>query len=143
MKKMSRYPSHLPEKGTSSLIGEYNCNYCSEACAQEGRFYVLVPNDKHTALDRKGSFCTPECAAAYNAYRSSGEREHIANRHVLLEREFCRTIVSAPPPMFLWRFNRKSGLQRQTWLADCRRNLTRADFEMVAKEQVVQHQVII
>lgn len=141
--KQTRFDAFpTPEIGSSSLVGYHYCNYCEEPCAQEGRFYILVPNKQQNGFDKKGSFCTPECAAGYNSYLSSvtSSEDHIRARHLLIEREFGRTVRAAPPPKYLKRYNKKDGYYRRDWLQNCRHNLSQSAIEAVKKEMIVNEE---
>lgn len=120
---------------------DYNCSYCQEQMAEYGRFYVLVPNESRSGFKQLGSFCTPECAAACNAYQSSNvESDECNNRHQLIEREFGRRIKPAPPLNMLYHYNKKIGLKRSHWLIQCRQHLSMDEWEIVKMELSIKGQ---
>jgi hypothetical protein len=99
------------------------------------RFYVLASNANNTALERTGSFCSPECSAAVNAYLSkNANTDERAMRHRLLEQEFQRRIKPAPPRNMLFCYNRRTGLHRTQWLPQCRDQLSQDELEVVRLE---------
>jgi hypothetical protein len=118
------------------LSGEYSCCYCREQCASDCRFHIFVSNDAKTQMVPAGPvgnplyFCTPECACGYNKYMSRDPMsESCGNRHRLLEKRYGRRIVCAPPPQLLAQraVPRKNGIERNVWLEECRRELSREE----------------
>jgi hypothetical protein len=102
------------------------CNYCGEPCVERGRFRLPKPSNPKGVGEGLGNFCTPECVAAYNAYRCpANTEEERTTRHALLERIHCRRIVPAPPPSVLG--NATTALPRAQWLAHCRSALCLED----------------
>jgi hypothetical protein len=115
--------------GASSLVGSFKCSYCLEPHAQLDRFQLLVLGD---SIIGKGSFCTPECAAAWNRYKSRAHN-NIDAQHQLLVRRHGRAIYLAPPPSALREW------PRERWLPECRAMLANeADREIAARELVVE-----
>ncbi len=133
---MQRFFHHEPPLavGDSSLSGVYRCNYCREPFAQLGRFQILVSSNDGTQLVAgPGNFCTLECAAAHNAFKSRDVgSDACKNRHALLERRHGRRIAHAPLP----------GVMRETkravWLPACREQLEDDERMLADRELVVE-----
>lgn len=122
--------------GDSSLVGVYRCDYCHEPFAQLGRFQILVSNDDCTQfVPGKGNFCTPECAAGHNTYKSrDAGSDACKNRHALLERRYGRRIACAPMPRVL----RSGTVRRAAWLTQCREQLEHEERIVAERELYVE-----
>lgn len=109
------------------LTGPFECDYCKLHCAQRERFSVW-----HTETVTSGTFCQPECAAAYNRYcmhTDAGCQE----RHALLEFRYKRRIQCAPTRKQIHQEN----MQRSEWLATCREQLDDEERHVVEQQMVV------
>ncbi|MBX9636407.1 MAG: hypothetical protein K2Q45_02510 [Nitrosomonas sp.] len=113
-------------KGDSSLVGVFTCNYCKRKCAEHGRFQVFA-DDRFVG---EKNFCLPECAAAFNLYKSNAEEAQ--TRHYLLERFYKRRIIAAPHEHAL------KTIDRGAWILKCRASLTPAEMAIADMELVVQ-----
>jgi hypothetical protein len=132
------------EVGGLFLQGDYFCDYCGEEYAQRDRFQILVPDNLQEHLIGKGSFCTPECCAAYNNYLSKNTNsDECKNRHSVLEQRHGRKIFCAPPPRFLFKYDKRDGLMRSQWLRGCRDQLHKEDAETARKELYIQKKDIL
>lgn len=132
------------EVGGLFLQGEFFCDYCEEEYAQQNRFQILVPDNQQKHLIGKGSFCTPECCAAYNNYLSKNTNsDECKNRHTVLEQRYGRKIVCAPPPRLLYKYDKANGLMRSVWLRGCREQLQGDDIETARKELYIQKKDIL
>jgi hypothetical protein len=130
-----------PVPGSSFYVGMFDCAHCHEPCAQEHRFQVLAcdPNSQPGTLVGRGSFCSAECAAGYNKWRSKDPAStECAARHTLLEKCHGRTIVPAPPPRTLRFYVGDAGLSRVEWMAMCRARLSRDEAALAEAESIVQ-----
>ncbi len=129
----SSSPLPPPPPLVSSLEGPHVCDYCGGKHAQQFRFQILVPDQQQRELVGKGSFCTPECAAAHNRYKSiNANTDQCAARHQLIERQNGRRVVSAPP------LKQLSHLSRNQWIQECRLSLTKEEIEIALTEMVVK-----
>jgi hypothetical protein len=123
---------------------DYNCDWCQEQMAEADRFYILVPNATHSAFERKGSFCTPECAAGFNSNKSINAGNDAVNmRHRLLEQEFGRVVKPAPPANMLAHYNKRTGLTRAQWLPQCHATYEADTLEMIRQTELQRRGVEI
>lgn len=124
--------------GDSSLQGAWTCDYCRQPCAQYARFQVWAgafdPVAQREQLVGVGSFCLPECCAAWNQYKSrnTSTEQCRERRHALLERKYGRTIVPSPAPSQIHQ------MVRGVWLTECRAQLVAEDAEIAHTELFVQ-----
>jgi hypothetical protein len=109
-----------PEPGASSLEGPYRCEYCGQSHAQEDRFQIYVPTNDGSKIVGKGTFCLPECAAAYNLYMTT-DLKHAEYRHGLIEKQAGRRVFAAPPPRVM------RGMERSMWVNECRWGLNEVE----------------
>jgi Fe-S-cluster-containing dehydrogenase component len=121
-----------PEPGSSMLTGPFHCDYCTLACAQRERF-SLWP----TETVASGTFCQPECAAAYNRYclqTTVGAQE----RHDRLEQRYKRRIQCAPTKKQIL----ENKLTRDAWLVICREQLDPEELAIAQQELVTVSAVV-
>lgn len=107
-----------PQKGDSFLRGPYLCSHCHNQHGQWGRF----------TLNGQLSFCSPECAAGYNAHTCTDE--HKMERHEQLEKIHKRRIQ----PAISYPQMKETGINRDAWLPYARRNLTIEERALVERE---------
>lgn len=106
-----------------SLEGPYSCMWCRCRHAQWGRFGVPRPTDV-TAL--QGSFCTPECCAAYSRHRLGDGADA---RHHLICQHYQRRVPCAPSHLQM------RSAERAAWLAEIRRDLSPQELEIIRMEE--------
>lgn len=116
----------------SFFDGSYQCDWCRGTHAEYGRFYVPAPDSNSLQIFKRGTFCTWECAAAYNRYRSNQlSQQHILHRHQLIQQIAGRTVRVAPPQKRLRGVN---ALSRNQWIQEARVNLTVQEQNIAANE---------
>jgi len=130
MQKRSQDQERTPRH---SLEGPFECGYCSGPYAQWGRFGIPVSNATMTGIEFAGSFCTPECCAAHNKYRSADVgTDACVKRHQLIETTYGRTVVPAPPKKVIM-------LQRVTrdqWLPRVRLGLRPEENRLIQEQEM-------
>jgi len=107
-----------PVDGSPFFNGKYLCVHCHGTHAQWGRF--TLPGA--TTL----TFCTPECAAAYNILHGGDSTQHKE-----LEAQCGRNIHPAP----MYSDFKHHG--RDVCLARVRAHLTPSDWHCIHKEMIV------
>ena len=123
--------SNTDQRARHSLEGKYQCQWCRGPHAQYGRFAVFVPNQQQTRLEKKGTFCTPECAAARNKYYSQDpESQACKNRHQLIQNACGRRVKPAPPKKVLMK------MSRDQWLSQARRDLSPREIQTIQENEV-------
>lgn len=108
-------------EGAPFLQGKYPCSHCGEPHAQWGRF----------TLEGALSFCTPECAAAYNIFQSSTQGQH--ERHQHLEAQCGRRVE----PVISRKQMTQMRIGRDVWLKQARATLSPHDWKCIEREMVV------
>ena len=111
-----------PVEGSPFFEGKCVCCHCGGKHAQWGRFTL----DGNVSL----TFCTPECAAAYNISMSGVQGR--GERHERLEQMCGRRIEPAPPRQHI------KGIDRSVWLPQIRGHLSVAEWEKIQQEMVVK-----
>lgn len=122
--------SSTDQQARHSLEGKYQCQWCGGPHAQWGRFVVFVPNQQQNKLERHGSFCTPECAAARNKYYSRDpESQECKNRHVLIQNACGRRVKPAPPKKMLMT------MTREQWLQQAYQDLSPCELQIIQQSE--------
>ena len=109
---------------SSSLEGHFQCSYCSEPHADWRRFQLFFVNG---IPSEKLSFCTPECAVAYNKYMTVAD-DNQATRYKILQETYQRRIDCAPNPVNI------KLTRRAEWLPCARFFLSEAEQKVAQKE---------
>jgi len=131
LKKRGPYGDYAPQTPLNSLEGLYDCQWCGEPHAQWRRFGIPVPSNDRTHIVYKGSFCTPECCAAGNKYRSlNAGTDECAARHILIEQCYERRVKAAPPKTVLLR------MTREQWLPQTRNRLTKDELHIIMSREM-------
>ena len=109
--------------GSPFLQGKYQCSHCGEPHAQWGRFNLEGGQNL--------SFCTPECAAAYNVFRCgvNGQGE----RHQQLELACGRRVE----PAISRKQMTEMRIGRDVWLKHARAHLSPDAWEKIRREMTV------
>lgn len=96
----------------------YDCSYCGEPHNEWGELQV----------NKRGSYCSPECQLAQGLYFVYVNNETLARQHhESVELQAGRKVNPAPVPRKLRKYDLASGETRDQWLPKCRADCPGAD----------------